>query len=82
VGYVNPAGRLDLSLGGLIIMDSFSADVESGVESELIDLGAVSLTVLRELDDTVLRQALRHVMQQTAHPQVTTGNGDGSARIG
>jgi FXSXX-COOH protein len=42
--------------------------MESGIESELIDLDAVSMTALRELDDTVFRQALRHVMQQTAHP--------------
>lgn len=58
---------------GICAMDSLSADRESGVESELIDLGAVSLTVLRELDGTVFRQALRHVMQQTAHQRVTTG---------
>jgi FXSXX-COOH protein len=56
-------------------MDLFSADLESGVESELVDLSAVSMTVLRELDDTVLRRALRHVMQQTAHSQVTAGSG-------
>ncbi|MGH3974579.1 MAG: hypothetical protein ACRDS9_14805 [Pseudonocardiaceae bacterium] len=63
-------------------MDSFSADIETGVESELIDLGAVSMTTLRELDDTVFRQALRHVMQQTAHPQVTVGgNTDHAVRI-
>lgn len=52
-------------------MDSFSADMESGVESKLVDLGTVSMTMLRELDDTVFRQALRHVMQQTEHLQVT-----------
>jgi FXSXX-COOH protein len=56
-------------------MDSFSADMESGVESELIDLGAVSMTALRELDDRVFRQALRHVMQQTEHPRVSSGAG-------
>jgi hypothetical protein len=56
-------------------VDSFSADTESGVESELIDLGAVSMTVLRELDDTVFRQALRHVMQQIMHQRVTAGGG-------
>ena len=55
-------------------MDLFSVDPESGVESELIDLGAVSMTVLRESDDTVLRQALRHVMQQSAHPSMTVGS--------
>lgn len=52
-------------------MDSLSANQESGVESELIDLGAVSMTVLRESDDTVLRQAVRQVMQQTAHSPAT-----------
>lgn len=62
-------------------MDSFSAGIESGIESELIDLGAVSMTVLRELDDAVLRQALRHVMEQTAHPQVTAGDGPGSPPV-
>ncbi len=51
-------------------MDSFLADLEPGVESKLIDLDAVSMRVLRELDDAVLRQALRHVVQQTSHPQV------------
>ena len=61
---------------GIYIMDSFLADMESGVESELIDLSAVSMMVLRELDDTVLRQPLRHVMQQTAHPQVTASEFD------
>ena len=60
---------------GNYTMDSFSAGMESDVESELIDLGAVSMTVLRELDDPVFRQALRHVMQQTAHPRVCSGSG-------
>ena len=55
-------------------MDAFSADTESGVESELIDLGAVSMMVLRELDDKVVRQALRHVMQQTTHPLTATND--------
>jgi hypothetical protein len=60
---------------GIYIMDSFSIDTKFGFESELIDLGAVSMTALRELDDMVLRQALRHVMQQTAYPRVTAGGG-------
>jgi FXSXX-COOH protein len=59
-------------------MESFSADTESGVESELIDLGAVSMTALRELDDTAFRAALRHVMQQAAHPRVTSAGGSGT----
>lgn len=61
---------------GIYTMDSFSADMELGIESQLIDLSAVSMTVLRELDNTVFRQALQHVMQQTAYPQVTaSGSG-------
>jgi len=62
-------------------MDSFSPDMECDIESELIDLSSVSMTALRELNDTVFRQALQHVIQQTSHPQVTVGNGSGSARI-
>lgn len=62
-------------------MDSCSADMESSVESELIDLGAVSMTALRELDDTMFRQALRHVVQQTARPQVTAGGNTERARV-
>lgn len=61
-------------------MDSFSADAELGVKSDVIDLSTVSMTALRELDDTVFRQALRHVIQQTAHPQVTD-DGDQRRRI-
>lgn len=62
-------------------MDTFSANTESGIESELIDLGAVSMTTLRELDHTVFRQALRHVMQQTTYPQVTAGGGSEAERV-
>jgi hypothetical protein len=61
---------------GIYTMDSFSVNMESGIESQLIDLGAVSMTVLRELDDTVFRRSLRHVMQQTAHPQVTASGSE------
>ena len=53
----------------------------SHVESELIDLGAVSLTVLRTLDDATFRQALRRVLQHTAHPRVAVGGGSGGERI-
>jgi hypothetical protein len=58
-------------------MDLLSAGMESCVESELVDLSTVSMTTLRELDGTVFRQALRHVMQQAARPRVTAENGSG-----
>ena len=55
-------------------MNLLSSDLESGVESELIDLGEVSMTALRKFDGAVFRQALRQVMHRTAHPQVTIGS--------
>jgi hypothetical protein len=57
-------------------MDSLSATKESGVESELIDLSAVSMTALRKLDGTMLRQALQHVMQRAVHSQVVAAASD------
>ena len=72
---VQSALRPMLCQRGNYTMDSFSVGMESDVKSELIDLSTVSMTVLRELDDTVLRQAVRHVMQQTAHPRVSSGTG-------
>lgn len=62
-------------------MNPFSAGTESGIESELIDLGAISMTTLRELDGTVFRRALRHVTEQTARPQVTVGGGSDGERV-
>jgi FXSXX-COOH protein len=56
---------------GRYTMDSLSADRESGIESELIDLSAVPMAVLRESEDTALRQAVRQVMQQAAHSPAT-----------
>ncbi|MGH3782230.1 MAG: hypothetical protein ACRDRO_16845 [Pseudonocardiaceae bacterium] len=62
-------------------MSQFSAEMESGIESELIDLGAISMRALREWDGTVVRRALRHVMRQASHPHVTAGGGSGGVRI-
>jgi hypothetical protein len=80
VDCLNPAGiaigswRVDLAGVG-VRMSQFSADMESGIESELVDLGAISMRVLREWDGTVIRRALRHVMERTEHPRVTAGGG-------
>ena len=57
-------------------MDRFSAETQPGVESQLIDLGAVTMTALREVDDPVLRKALRDVLQQTANPRVSRGSSE------
>ncbi|MGH4009618.1 MAG: hypothetical protein ACRDTH_15960 [Pseudonocardiaceae bacterium] len=58
-------------------MDLYSENSGSGVESELIDLGAVSMTVLRTLDDATFQQALQRVLQHAAHPRVAAGGGTG-----
>lgn len=62
-------------------MDSFSVDTGRDIESDLIDLGAVSMTTLREMDNPVFRQALCAVLQQTVRPQVTVGGGSGAERV-
>jgi hypothetical protein len=46
-------------------MNSFSADIEPGFESELIDLADVPFTALRELDSEPLRRSLGHVVERT-----------------
>jgi FXSXX-COOH protein len=55
-------------------MESFSTDTEPGVESELVDLGGVPLTVLRALDDTALHRAVRHVVDQSGSRSLSTAS--------
>ena len=61
--------------------DSFSLDMEGGVESELIDLSSVSMTALRELNDIAFRHALQHVTQRTLYPRVNEASDSHSDRI-
>jgi hypothetical protein len=61
-------------------MDSFRSDVEPGVESQLVDLGAVPLAVLRELDDTMLHLSLGHVLEQARYVRVSAETG-GAERV-
>lgn len=52
---------------GITTMTSITTDgIQSDFESELIDLGAVSLSRLRALDSTMLRQSLSQVVEQTS----------------
>ncbi|EME53019.1 hypothetical protein [Amycolatopsis decaplanina] len=46
-------------------MSSFSASTEPDIESALIDLDAVSLTALRELDSEAFRHSAHHVVERT-----------------
>ena len=57
-------------------MNQFPADLEPDIESELIDLHAVSMTALRDLDGTLVKRALRQVMQRTAHPPVADASSE------
>jgi hypothetical protein len=61
-------------------MNTFPRDVEPGVESQLVDLGAVPLAVLRELDGTAIRRSLLHVVEQTGYPRANADQG-GAERI-
>lgn len=54
-----------LSAEGMDGMNSFSADTEPGVESELLDLDAVPFTTLRELDSEPLHRSLGQVVERT-----------------
>lgn len=62
-------------------MDSRSAGAEPGFDSELIDLGMVPLTVLREMGGAGFQQRLRRVLQHAAHPRVSVGGSSGGERI-
>jgi FXSXX-COOH protein len=51
-------------------MNSPLTEAATDVASELIDLDAVPLTMLRRLDDAALRRALRRVVRQAGHLRV------------
>ena len=52
------------------MMDTVSADAGWGIESPLIDLGAVPLKRLLARDDPALAAAMRHAVEQAVHLQV------------
>lgn len=68
---------------GMDSMNSFSADIEPAIESELLDLDSVPFTTLRELDGDALRHSLRHVVERTRHVRARyrSGNPSGGERI-
>lgn len=43
-------------------------DSQSTFESELIDIGKIPFTDLRESDSAVLRRAMDHVLEETGRP--------------
>ena len=59
-------------------MQAARSGAEDGIESELVDLGGVSLTRLRTLDGGDMRKALRHAVERVAHIPVTASGGQGA----
>ncbi|MEU8636962.1 hypothetical protein AB0C38_32720 [Amycolatopsis sp. NPDC048633] len=54
---------------------------EAGIESELLDLGEVSLTRLRTLDSSEIRQAIRHAVERVSYISVTASSSGGAKRV-
>ncbi|MFT7869964.1 MULTISPECIES: hypothetical protein [Amycolatopsis] len=64
------------------MMQAARSGAEDGFESELVDLGGVSLARLRTLDGGEMRKALRHAVERVAHIPVTaSGSGAGAKRV-
>jgi hypothetical protein len=64
-------------------MNFSPADLEPGIESQLIDLDAVPFTRLRDLDTEALRRSQRHVVERTRglRARYRSGNASGGERI-
>jgi hypothetical protein len=65
---------------GKSAMQAARSGAEEGIESELLDLGGVSLTRLRTLDGREMRRALRHAVERVTHVQVTASGSSGGAK--
>jgi FXSXX-COOH protein len=57
-------------------MSASPTELESNLESSVIDVGAIPLAALRTLDGAVVRRSLRHVVERTAHVGVTEVSSD------
>lgn len=62
-------------------MQAARSGADDGIESELPDLGGVSLTRLRTLDGSEMRKALRHAAERVAHIPVTASGSGGRKRV-
>lgn len=51
------------------------------IESELLDLSATPLSVLRTMDSTSLRRSVRHAVDRTAYIPVTASGSAGAKRV-
>jgi hypothetical protein len=64
-------------------MNSFSVDIEPGVESDLIDVDDVPFTTLLRLDSEPLRRSLGQVVERTSMVRAAyrSTNAGGGERI-
>ena len=51
-------------------MYALSNDTESGVESQLVDIGTLPLSGLRSLRGMAVQESIQHVLQQIGQMQV------------
>jgi hypothetical protein len=62
-------------------MQAARSSREAGIESAVLDLGAVPLSELRTLDGSELRKALRHVAERVSYIPVTASGSGGANRV-
>ena len=62
-------------------MQAARSGADAEIESELLDLGGVSITRLRTLDGGEIRRALRHAVERVSHIPVTASGSKGAKRV-
>ncbi|GLY34814.1 hypothetical protein Amsp01_008380 [Amycolatopsis sp. NBRC 101858] len=62
-------------------MRSPGSNGDPEISSDLLDLGAMPLSVLRAYDSAALRRSLRHAVERTAHIPVTASSSGGAKRV-
>ncbi|WP_326944218.1 hypothetical protein OG439_30570 [Amycolatopsis sp. NBC_01307] len=62
-------------------MQASRSDGEAGIESAVLDLGAVPLSELRTLESSELRKALRHAAERVSYIPVTASGSGGAKRV-
>lgn len=57
------------------MVDSPVVGTEPGVESQVVDLGALPLSMLRVIDGAALRRSLLHVAAQARYARISSEHG-------
>jgi hypothetical protein len=64
-----------------LILPMESENLGGSVETELLDLSEVSLSVLRQIDDAVLSSSVRRIMTQVDRPRANLGGSGPPGRV-